>query len=92
MSCHDKLKQPEKLSDIWTTKRCIRTETGPPQGQATLILPECGEHDLYRWPLSTDLADAIVKGKRGEMRIDPDAGWPLPRLGSSLAIGKVHAQ
>jgi hypothetical protein len=57
-----------------------------------LILPERGENDLYHWPLSTDLADAIMKGKRGEVRIDPDAGWPLSLRGSSSAIGKVLAR
>lgn len=58
-----------------------------------LILPERGQHDLYRWPLSSDLADALMKGKRGEVRIDPDVeGWPLSLRGSSSAIGKVQAQ
>jgi hypothetical protein len=58
-----------------------------------LILPERGEHDLYRWPLSTDLADALMKGKHGEVRIDPDVkGRSLPLRGGSSAIGKVLAR
>lgn len=58
-----------------------------------LVLPERGQHDLYRWSLSSDLADALMKGKRGEVRIDPDVkGRPLPLRGSNSAIGKVQAQ
>lgn len=58
-----------------------------------LALPERGEHDLYRWPLPPELADAIMKGKRGEVRIDPAGeGWPLPLRGSGAAIRKVMAQ
>lgn len=55
-----------------------------------LVLPERGEHDLYRWALSPDVADAIMKGRRGELHIDPQGeGWSLTLRGSGAAIGGV---
>lgn len=58
-----------------------------------LILPERNEPDLYRWPLSSEVAEAVSKGKSGEIHIDPvGEGWRLPLRGSGAAVGKVMSQ
>jgi len=55
-----------------------------------LALPERGAHDLYRWDLTPELADALVRGRRAEIDIDPGGeSAPISMQGSSRAITRV---
>lgn len=61
--------------------------------QFPLALPERGKNDLFRWPLTPAISDALADGKRAEVVIDPGAqGAPISLRGSGKAIKRVLTQ